>query len=218
MVSYEAKRKLLFVVPALLVLALGSTFIALPSVHRSRMPVHNLPSLEGTVVVRIGYGSDLCAELCGRLAELSATVISYDEIPSLVTLNECTFLEIDDVYVELNSGLTILFDGVWLENHYNDTKTLEFIREVGLKGCKLVAVGGATSKLYPHAVILAGLEQVPPDMTAEEWATLNEEPDFPLIGFRLKVEETPEGPHTYPSILRSNTTDIDELIEALINW
>ncbi|MEM2088345.1 MAG: hypothetical protein QXF52_06705 [Thermoproteota archaeon] len=110
----------------------------------------------------------------------------------------------------------IVFDGEWLSEYYRDIGVHTLLREASRKGAKLVAVGGLTSK-FLEALDEAGVNQLSRDEEGDVRNPAYDNP--PLVGFRLKTATTPDGkPYQYPSILASNTNDIQTMVESLVDW
>jgi hypothetical protein len=85
--------------------------------------------------------------------------------------------------------------------------TLSF-ENAAYKGAKLVSIGGKTSKFF-EALDKAGVCEIPITETGEIRNPAYYNP--PLVGFRIKHGNG----YTYPSILISDTNDIEGLIGAL---
>ena len=140
----------------------------------------------------------LLDSMTSRMRGLGITVTSLD--PSKLTSNE--------TLQQMNSSSLVMMDGTWIGARTSDNSTLTFLRTAYLKGASLVAVGGPTST-FLDALKNAGVYSY---VAGRNPAYM----DPPLVGYRLKTASGFNPP--YPSILMSNTTDPDTLIDAVNSW
>ncbi len=104
----------------------------------------------------------------------------------------------------------VLIDGNWFSQHAGENVTLSFLKSVSSHYGKLVLVGGPTSVFF-DALKNAGVYDFPAGRNPANG-------DSQLAGFRLKVFTTPTGSYESPSLLFSNTSDLNDLLEAVNSW
>lgn len=163
----------------------------------------NVKSLK---VWHVGSGNDILDKVLDKLQQLGCNKIEHLEVQELLMSESFDF----------NESFLIIFDGNWISERVDDPELHKLFREVAYKGVKLVAIGGKTSKLL-EALDKAGLNKLARDDAGNIRNPAYFDPT--LVGFKLVETYTSEGHlHTYPSILISNTTNINTLVQELINW
>ncbi|KXA91569.1 hypothetical protein AKJ63_00640 [candidate division MSBL1 archaeon SCGC-AAA259D18] len=116
---------------------------------------------------------------------------------------------------EVKEGAIVAFDSKWVQANVDNSKFHGFLKNAASKRIGLVAIGGDTSKLF-RALHLAGVHKFGRE-NKDSGNFIYRNPahnDPPMVGYKLMDD----GEHTYPSILISNSREIDELVEALRSW
>lgn len=133
----------------------------------------------------------------------------------LAKLDPSTLTASDQLPISQTATSMVLFDSDYLNAHSGDAQ-VQRILKTGLAGVQLVAIGGSTSKFF-EMLNTNGVHPLfaNPDGTLRNPDLLN----APEVGFALKTQATADGRLvSYPSILISNSSDPNDLTNALETW
>jgi len=154
-----------------------------------------------TTVLAIGCSTSLFEEVTKAMENRGANVSYLEDVP--------------DFTEGIDEGVVVMFDGDWLEENLENYTFHDFLRKCVSERSKLTTVGGRTS-LFFEALDKAEVNKLYRDENGNSRNPAYFDP--PLVGFKIVETTTPEGPNVYPSILISNTNNVDTMIQALFDW
>jgi hypothetical protein len=210
-VTMRTKRKacLIMFSTILPLLAVVCFTLASTSLLQEEMKAPEQIAITDVSVWHIGSSNPMLDAVINRMKTLGTKKTTHLET------NEF-FDSYDSESIGLNELSLVVFDGNWISERVSNSAFHRFLNEAPRRRARLVAIGGQTSKFF-EALDQAGVNKLGRDSIGDSRNPAYFDP--PLVGFRLKQANTPEGVvYSYPSVFVSNTESADGMVQAFINW